>query len=136
MPLPKTRHRLTPLARELRRSETPAEHLLWNSLRAGRLGAKFRRQFPIEDYIVDFECLESHLVIEVDGDTHAGESAEASDHVRSSRIQARSLRIIRFPNREVLNNLDGVVEAIRDALYTPSPPPSPEGGGGKQLPPP
>jgi very-short-patch-repair endonuclease len=105
-------------------------------LRARGLGVKFRRQFPIEDYIVDFVCLESHLVIEVDGDTHAGEPAEASDRVRSSRIQARGLRIMRFPNREVLENLDGVLEAIGDAISTPSPPPSPVGRGRKQLPPP
>jgi very-short-patch-repair endonuclease len=101
-----------------------------------RLGVKFRRQFPIEDYIVDFVCLESHLVIEVDGDTHAGESAESSDRVRSSRIQARGLRIMRFSNREVLENLDGVLEAIAVELSTPSPRPSPDGRGGQQLPPP
>src|SRR4030042_5907304 len=117
--------RLTPLARILRQAETAAEHVLWQQLRARGLGARFPRQVPVGDYIVDFVCLESRLAIEVDGDTHAGESAEASDHVRSSRIQARGLRVIRFSNREVLEDLDGVLEAIGDALSTPPPPPPP-----------
>ncbi len=135
MPHPKTRHRLTPLARELRRSETPAEHVLWRLLRAGGLGVKFRRQFPIDDYIVDFVCLEAHLAVEVDGDTHAGEAAEAGDRVRTSQIQARGFRVIRFSNREVLRSPEGVLESIRDAVSTPSPPPSPDGRGGTRLPP-
>ncbi len=126
MPDPSGRSRLTPLARELRQAETAVEHVLWQHLRARGLGVKFRRQFPIEDYIVDFVCLKSHLVIEVDGDTHAGVSAEAADQMRSSRIQARGCASSASRDREVVENLASVLDAICDALSTPSPRPLPQ----------
>jgi very-short-patch-repair endonuclease len=121
---------LTDLSRRLRRNETTQERILWSRLRSGDLEAKFRRQCPIDDYVVDFVCLRSHLVVEVDGDTHAGEAAEAEDRQRAGRLAARGLRVIRFTNRQVMQDLPGVLEAIRSELDAPSPPPSPYGRGG------
>jgi very-short-patch-repair endonuclease len=136
MTRPKPSGRLTDLARSLRQDQTTPERTLWRRLRAGRLGAKFRRQGPIAGCIVDFLCLESRLAVEIDGDTHAGEEAEAEDRLRSRRLEERGLRVVRFTNREVMESIEGVLEAIRELISTPSPPPSPDGRGGQQLPPP
>ena len=121
---------LAQLARRLRRDQTPAERMLWSRLRSGGMGAKFRRQVPVANYVVDFLCLRSRLVVELDGDTHAGDAAEAADRIRTLALEARGLRVIRFTNRQVTNNLEGVLEAIREELSAPSPPPSPSGRGG------
>ena len=99
-----------------------AEKLLWSRLRAHRLdGRKFRRQHATGRYIVDFVCLGSHLVIEVDGDSHGDDAAEARDRVRTAWLQSQGFRVLRFWNYDVLTNIDGVVETIfndlnRDAM--------------------
>jgi very-short-patch-repair endonuclease len=109
-------------ARQMRREPTPLEHRLWLALRAKRFeGAKFRRQVVIGRYIVDFACrLPGMLVIELDGDTH-GVQADY-DERRTALLEARGYRVIRFTNADVAGNIDGVLEAIADAL-----PLSPEG---------
>ena len=101
--------------RRLRREQTPAENLLWQSLRAKRLnGAKFRRQHPIGDHIVDFCCLRHRLVIEVDGGQHAEETQK--DDARTARLEAHGFKVIRFWNDDVLRNLEGVLTSIVEAL--------------------
>jgi very-short-patch-repair endonuclease len=127
---------LTDLARRLRRDQTTPERLLWRRLRSGSVGAKFRRQVPIANYVVDFLCLRAGLVVEVDGDTHAGDEAEAEDRLRTRALKAHGLRVVRFSNHQIMEDLQGVLGEILTELSTPSPPPSPEGRGGKQLPPP
>jgi very-short-patch-repair endonuclease len=98
-------------AKELRRELTPAERKLWTRLRANRLaGFHFRRQQIIEPYIVDFYCHQVALIIEVDGDIHAGQ--EAYDRTRAQELQKRGFRVIRFTNHEVMNDLDGVLGKI------------------------
>lgn len=98
-------------AKQLRRQQTPIEALLWKHLRAGQLaGFKFRRQHPINRFIADFCCEETKLVIEIDGDTHVGN--EEYDIDRTKMIQSLGYRIIRFTNREVLRNIDNVLEYI------------------------
>jgi very-short-patch-repair endonuclease len=98
-------------ARELRRAQTPAESILWGRLRSQQLsGYKFRRQHPIEPFIVDFCCPACCLVIELDGDTHAFQ--EEYDRARTARLKAAGYHVLRFTNREVQQQLEGVLEAI------------------------
>ena len=102
-------------ARNLRKNQTDAERLLWQHLRNRQmLGQKFRRQFSIDTYIVDFVCLEVKLIVELDGGQHA-EQIEY-DHRRTEQLQKRGFKIIRFWNNEVLQNTTGVLEAIRMAI--------------------
>ncbi len=104
--------------RRLRREQTPAEGLLWQNLRAKRLkGAKFRRQHPIGNQIVDFCCLAHRLIIEVDDGQHAEEAEK--DAARTKRLVAHGFKVIRFSNHEVLRNLEGVLTNIAEALRTP-----------------
>ena len=102
-------------ARELRKDQTEAESSLWFELRAHRLGGyHFRRQHPIGPYIVDFVCLESRLVVELDGGQHA-ESVEY-DEARTAFLSSRGFSVIRFWNNQVLTEISGVKEAILLAL--------------------
>lgn len=107
-------------ARRLRRDQTDAELLLWQQLRARRfLGFKFRRQFPIDRFIVDFCSPHSGLVIELDGGQHV--DARRKDDWRTAILARRGYRVLRFWDSEVLTNIDGVMLAILDALGAPSP---------------
>ncbi len=107
---PETRNR----AKTLRTSMTPPEIKLWTILRAGRLGTKFVRQMPIAPYISDFAAREHRLVIELDGDSHAGR--EAYDATRTAFIESKGFRVIRFGDSEVMTNPEGVARAILIAL--------------------
>lgn len=103
------------LAQRLRASMTDAERKLWSALRnRGMRGWRFRRQHPFGDYILDFVCLEAGLVIEVDGSQHM-DSLEY-DRVRTSRLEAAGLRVLRFWNDEVLASFDLVCERIWQEL--------------------
>jgi len=103
---------LTNLARNLRKSQTDTEQILWLQLRNKRfLNYKFRRQFPIGDYIVDFICLELKLIIELDGSQHL--DAENKDAERTAILNKRGFKVIRFWNNDVIDNLEGVLEQLR-----------------------
>ncbi len=118
-------------ARRLRREQTDAEGRLWFRLRQRRLGGfRFRRQFPIGDFIVDFCCREQRLVVEIDGGHHIDQ--QTTDKTRSALIEARGYRVIRFWNSEVLSNTDEVAEQIFNALTEPSPYPLPGQGEGAE----
>ena len=114
------------LPQALRRSMTDAERRLWKSLRSRQFaGFKFRRQHPFGPYVLDFVCLSSELVIEVDGGQHAG--AEAADAKRTSALANADFRVLRFWNNDVLRDRHTVMERIwRELLEksnrTPSPP--------------
>ena len=101
-------------AKELRREMTPAEKVLWEELRTNKLGVHFRRQQIIAGFIVDFYCHKATLVVEVDGDIHDLQHEE--DAQREKALRELGLKIIRFRNDEVLNNLRTVVEKIREQL--------------------
>ena len=101
-------------AKELRREMTPAEKLLWNELRANKLGVHFRRQQVIAGFIVDFYCHKAALVIEVDGDIHDLQQEE--DTRREKVLSEMGLRIVRFKNDKILKNLSAVVEKVRELL--------------------
>ncbi|MBB5687249.1 endonuclease domain-containing protein [Sphingobium boeckii] len=101
-------------AKALRRAMTPPEIKLWNILRAGRLGTKFVKQMVMAPYIADFAAREHRLVIELDGDSHAGR--ESYDAARTAFIESQGFRVIHFTNSEILNNAEGVTTAILIAL--------------------
>ena len=101
-------------ARSLRSRQTDTESLLWMRLRARRLsGFKFRRQVPINGYVVDFVCTEAWLVVEVDGGQH-GDRIEF-DAKRSAALAKSGFRVLRFWNNEVLQRLDDVLGEIPTA---------------------
>ena len=98
-------------ARLLRKNSTDAEKRFWSQLRnRGLNGWKFRRQFPIGQYIVDFECHELKLIVEVDGGQHAEQ--EFYDIRRTEYLQLKGYQVVRFWNNEVLGNLEGVLGAL------------------------
>ena len=104
-------------ARTLRKQQTDAEKQLWQKLRNRQLlNLKFRRQCPIEPYIADFACLEMKLIIELDGSQHFQQ--KDYDQQRTDFLQKSGYRVLRYWNNEVLNNLEGVIEHIRQELMT------------------
>jgi len=112
--LPPSPDKAVPRARRLRKDSTDAERLLWSRLRSGRLRGKFRRQEPIGSYIVDFACIELGIVIELDGSQHL----ERIDYDRKRDDYLRSLGfdVVRFSDRDVLKNVEGVLSVIWDML--------------------
>jgi len=103
---------LTHLARNLRKNQTDTEQILWLQLRKKRfLSYKFRRQFPIEPYVVDFICLELKLIIELDGSQHSEQVDQ--DAERTLFLNQCGFKVVRFWNNEVINNLDGVMESLQ-----------------------
>ena len=107
------RYHLTSRRRLLRHHLTPAEAALWSRLQHSQLhGRKFRRQHSIGLYIVDFSCPTEELVIELDGAAHDHEAAWRHDAARTRFLREQGLRLIRFENRDVLENLDGVLAYI------------------------
>ena len=107
-------------ARQLRASQTSAEAKLWYALRNRRLARwKFRRQHPIEGYVVDFVTLEGKLVVEVDGATHSTEIERWRDTVRTKTLERCGFLVMRVTNVDVYENLDGVLEMI-DRTLRPS----------------
>ncbi len=104
-------------ARELRQRETDAERLLWRFLRDRRLnGAKFRRQWPVGMYCLDFYCAEARLAIEIDGGQHGRSPQSVRDEKRTASLHRRGIRVLRFWTSEVLANCQGVLETIREAM--------------------
>ena len=106
---------LRPRAQYLRRDLTPAERKLWYEFLA-LLPCKFTRQKPLGFYIADFYCSRERLVIEVDGDSHFDEKAEARDAARTVALEAQGLRVIRFRNDEVRESFEAVCEKILAAI--------------------
>lgn len=114
-------------ARSLRKNETEAEKVLWSVLRGGKLGGhKFRRQHPVNHWIADFYCHKAKLVIEVDGPVHDLKLQRESDDGRTFELEQLGVKVIRFRNEKVLNDLNGVLDEIRKHL---NPGPSPQGEG-------
>ena len=105
----------------LRNSQTEAEKHLWFFLRKSNLGIKFRRQYPIGPYIVDFCSLEKRLVIELDGGQHQQE--READAVRDQFIAKRGYTVLRFWNHDVIQNKMSVLEQIHNYISPTQPPP-------------
>jgi very-short-patch-repair endonuclease len=124
----------TELARKLRRNATYAEQDFWRLTSTWRQqGWPFRRQHLIGTYYVDFACIKAALVVEIDGDTHGGELAASNDASRDDYLRGRGFTVLRFSNRDVAANPEGVFATVSAYLdtraLTPPPQPSPQGGG-------
>ena len=120
------------IARQLRSNSTDAERKLWRFLRTLRKqGFHFRRQVPIDHLVVDFVCFSARLVIEVDGGQHNMVAGLRTDAARDDYLGRNNFRVLRFWNSDVIANIDGVSHVIMNALglVTPTPDPSPQGGG-------
>lgn len=125
----KTRHRIHPIllqrAREMRQPQTAAEATLWRAVRNRNLVYKFRRQHPIDRFIIDFYCAQAKLCIELDGESHLEPDQMEYDKVRTEYLKGLGYKVIRFTNNDVRYNIhavvDTIVKEIESILSTPSP---------------
>ncbi|MHB8866506.1 MAG: endonuclease domain-containing protein [Pirellulaceae bacterium] len=102
-------------ARSLRKTQTVSEGLLWSVLRAGQLcGLKFRRQHPIEPWIVDFACLQQMLVVEIDGGYH--DNVVENDLKRHKHLESMGWKVLRFSDKDVEEDTEAVAHAIAKEL--------------------
>jgi len=109
-------------AREMRKTPTPAEMILWETLRDRKiLDKKFRRQFALDCFILDFYCQELKLVIEVDGEIHSEPGQVAHDENRDGYLRSLGCTILRFPNGAVIRDLRTVILKIADTIETLNP---------------
>jgi very-short-patch-repair endonuclease len=114
MPIPEE---LLKFARQLRQEQTDAEVLLWFLLRGRRFcGFKFRRQYPLGGYILDFYCHSARLAIELDGGGHNTEEQRRYDQERTKVLEGAGIRVVRFWNNDVLNFFEDVMEEIHTQL--------------------
>jgi very-short-patch-repair endonuclease len=125
-------------AKQLRQSMTRAETLLWRYLKANRIdGLGFRRQVPIRNYIADFICMSAKIIVELDGEAHDFEERQQADQSRDAFFISEGFLVLRFANEQVMSNLEGVVETIRQASADrlrglPLSPALPHKGGGSR----
>ena len=106
-------HRQGVIARILRHNLTPSETILWFRLRGLRSeGIRFRRQQTIGNYIVDFVCLEKHVIVEVDGGQHNESPAITLDKQRTNWLESQGYCLLRFWNNDISSNIDGVISKI------------------------
>jgi very-short-patch-repair endonuclease len=114
------RHRIHPnirqFARELRQPQTPAEATLWRHLRNRNLRCKFRRQHPIDFFIIDFYCAEAKLLIEIDGASHLVKEQMQYDLARTEYLEELGYKVIRFTNNDVRYNINTVADEIIKAV--------------------
>jgi very-short-patch-repair endonuclease len=111
-------------AKRMRREPTEAEKLFWWEIRDRRLaGLKFKRQYLIDSYIVDFVCLEHKLIVELDGGQHS--EMINNDAKRSAVLQSNGFRVLRVWNAEIFTNMEGVIDAVLAELDRGSSSPSP-----------
>ena len=128
----------TEKSRQLRKNMTSQERKLWSIIRNRQFfGYRFRRQFPIGHYIVDFVSREKKIIIEIDGGQHNERQNIEYDKIRTGYLKSEGYRVIRFWNNEIDNNIDGVYEKLKEIFeigdqITPSQP-SPSGEGGKSI---
>jgi very-short-patch-repair endonuclease len=108
----------------LRHNATGAEQRLWQHLRAQQIGAKFRRQYSVDAYVLDFYAPRVKLAIEVDGDSHFTSEAIEHDRERTTCLNRFGIEVLRFTNLEILENIEGVLARIDEAIKTTSPGPS------------
>ena len=106
----------TPRVRELWRGSTEAERAAWYLLRGRRLGAKFRRQCRIQDWVVDFYCFEHRLAIELDGGVHSQPSQMRKDASKEDYLRTLGISLLRIPNGLVLGDPQEFVRTVREAI--------------------
>ena len=116
------KEKLFGFARENRSGQTVAENLLWQNLRNRKLsGIKFRRQHPIADFVADFYCHESKLIIEIDGGYHSRLEQADYDKGRTYQLLDHGLKVLRFSNEEVEKDISQVLRIIKEHLIAPHP---------------
>jgi len=104
------------LRQTLRNNATSAEAILWRALKEKQVdGLKFRRQFGVGPYVIDFYCPEIRLGIELDGGVHKTSYTNEYDEMRTKFLNENRIRILRFDNEVVYNNMEGIIEAIKGA---------------------
>jgi very-short-patch-repair endonuclease len=114
---------LTKLARHLRKNMTPEEVKLWVNLKTpNRQGYNFRRQAPLDGYILDFAEFTQRLIIEVDGSQHGEPDGVQNDKIRDDHFEAAGFQVLRFWNIDVNSEMDGVINKILSVLKEPPPP--------------
>lgn len=102
-------------ARNLRFNQTLAEKIIWGRLRNRQMcDLKFRRQYNIGNYFVDFYCAEINLIIEIDGDVHGYKERKERDRLREDFLRNKGFKIVRYTNYEIYNNLEEVLEYLFD----------------------
>ena len=101
-------------ARELRENMTPSEKKIWERLKSSQLGVRFKAQHPIERFIVDFYCHTFRIVIEIDGHIH--EDQQEYDLGRTAELEKYDIKVIRFTNEEVNEDIENVINAIKSHL--------------------
>ncbi len=112
----------------LRNNSTESEQLLWKHLKNKKLSEiKFRRQYSVDKYILDFYSIELRLAIELDGEIHNDIDVKEYDEIRTQYLLKRKIKVIRFNNKEVFNNISGVLNLIKLEIekYNNLPPPAP-----------
>jgi len=101
----------------LRNNATSAESLLWEELRKRKLlDLKFRRQYSVNKYILDFYCPEKHLAVELDGEVHISQERKIQDKIRNQYLLTVGIKTIRFKNEMILENVNSVVEIIKSEI--------------------
>ena len=109
----------TKRARRLRGEMTRAEKIIGSKINRGQCeNLKFRRQYLIGPYVLDFYCPSIGLCIEIDGEQHAVEAQQELDAQRTAFLEARIIDVLRFWNSEIFEDLDSIVSAIRDRALT------------------
>ena len=109
------------LARTLRKKSTKQEQIMWNILRNRQFyNLKFKRQFPIGDYIVDFACEEKKIVIELDGSQHYEEKGKQNDLERDNYLRKLGIKVLRYSNLNVNKNFEGVCADISKHISSTS----------------
>src|SRR3990167_9008053 len=108
--------KLSERRKELRKNATFEENLLWQRLRDTQLGVKFKRQHSIGGYILDFYCSKKKLIVEVDGEIHNTFEAREWDKIRDKFFTDLDYKVLRIWNREVKENIDDVLQKIKESL--------------------
>ena len=110
-----TEQKIRKYAKTLRKNETNAEKILWKLLKSRKCeGLKFRRQHPMHYYVADFYCHEERLIIELDGGIHSEQNIKEQDENRTAELERHGIRILRFSNEQVINNVVEVLSKIKE----------------------
>ncbi len=102
--------------RELRKNPTNAERKIWSILKGEQMGVRFFRQYSVGMYVLDLYCPLLRLAIEIDGGQHAEEAHQKHDDARTRYLASQDIRVIRFGNNDVMQNLEGVWQRIKEML--------------------
>jgi len=115
--------KLVPYAKILRQNMTLGEIALWREIKGKKLGVRFSRQIPIDQYIVDFYCKNLQLAIEVDGSIHFKDEQQNKDIFRQNRLKSLGVVLVRFNDLDVKNNLSLVLEELKNTIKKIKPTP-------------